>query len=73
MGEATAASLYHTHIKPASWLYVWLAPLAWVYTRVAVPKERDEAQRGVNVAIRRALMSPSLLFGESLMLPARKR
>ena len=62
----------HTHIKPASYLYVWIAPLVWIYTRVAFRKERDPAQREANVAIRRALVSRSLLLGENLLLVARK-
>lgn len=62
----------HTHIKPASYLYAWLAPCAWLYTRIAFRKERDPAQRATNSAIRRALASRSLLFGENLMVVARK-
>lgn len=63
----------HTHIKPASYLYVWMAPIAWLYTRVAFRKERDEAQREANVAIRRALVSRSLVLGENLLIVAKKR
>ena len=60
----------HTHIKAASYLYVWMAPLAWLYTRVAFRKERDPAQREANAAIRRALGSRSLQLGENLLLVA---
>ena len=63
----------HTHIKPASYLYLWMAPLAWIYTRIAFRKEREPAQRAANIAIRRALVSRSLLLGENLLLLARKR
>jgi 2-polyprenyl-3-methyl-5-hydroxy-6-metoxy-1,4-benzoquinol methylase len=61
----------HTHVKHASYLYVWMAPIAWIYTRVAFRKERDPAQREANVAIRRALVSPSLLLGENLLVVAK--
>ena len=62
----------HTHIKPASYLYVWMAPIAWVYTRVAFRKERDTAQREANAEIRRTLVSRSLLLGENLLLVAKR-
>jgi SAM-dependent methyltransferase len=63
----------HTHIKPVSWLYAWMVPWMWVYTRIAFRKERDAAQRRANVAIRSALFSKSVLFGENLLLTARRR
>lgn len=63
----------HTHIKPVSYLYVWLAPLAWLYTPIAFRKERDPAQRAANTEIRRALLSRSLLFGENLLMVATRR
>ena len=63
----------HTHIKPVSWLYAWMVPWMWVYTRIAFRKERDAEQRQANVAIRSALFSKSVLFGENLLLTARRR
>jgi SAM-dependent methyltransferase len=60
----------HTHIKAASYLYVWMAPVAWIYTRVAFRKERDPAQREANADVRRALGSRSLQLGENLLLVA---
>jgi SAM-dependent methyltransferase len=62
----------HTHIKPVSYLYVWLALFVWMYTLIAFRKERDRAQRAANIEIRRALLSRSLLFGENLLIVARK-
>lgn len=62
----------HTHLKPVSLLYAAWAPWMWLYTRIAFRKEKDPAQRSHNVAIRKALFSPSLLFGENLMLLARR-
>jgi SAM-dependent methyltransferase len=62
----------HTHIKPVSYLYAIFAPWMWLYTRVAFRKEKDPAQRERNRDIRATLLSPSLLFGECLMLIAKK-
>jgi 2-polyprenyl-3-methyl-5-hydroxy-6-metoxy-1,4-benzoquinol methylase len=62
----------HTHIKPISYLYAIYAPWMWLYTRVAFRKEKDPAQRARNKEILATLLSPSLLFGECLMLIAKK-
>jgi SAM-dependent methyltransferase len=62
----------HTHIKPISYLYAIYAPWMWLYTRIAFRKEKDTAQRERNWEILATLCSPSLLFGECLMLVARK-
>jgi SAM-dependent methyltransferase len=61
-----------THVKPVSYLYAVLAPWTWIYTRIAFRKERDAAQRRINGAIRAALGSRAVLFGENLLLVARK-
>jgi len=62
----------HTHIKPVSYLYAIYAPWMWLYTRIAFRKEKDDAQRERNKEILATLLSPSVLFGECLMLIARK-
>jgi len=62
----------HTHIKPISYLYSIYVPWIWLYTLLAFRKEKDPAQRERNKEIRAALHSYSLLFGECLMLIARK-
>jgi len=62
----------HTHIKPISYFYAFYAPWMWLYTRIAFRKEKDPAQRARNREILATLLSPSLLFGECLMLVARK-
>ncbi|HEX8763911.1 MAG TPA: class I SAM-dependent methyltransferase, partial [Candidatus Acidoferrum sp.] len=62
----------HTHIKPVSYLYAIYLPWTWLYTLMAFRKEKDPAQRQRNKEIRRTLHSHSLLFGECLMLIARK-
>jgi cyclopropane fatty-acyl-phospholipid synthase-like methyltransferase len=62
----------HTHVKLISWLYAPYVPAIALYTLLAFRKEKDPAQRLRNHEIRRTLLSPSLLFGENLMLVARK-
>jgi SAM-dependent methyltransferase len=62
----------HTHIKPVSYLYAIYAPGMWLYTRLAFRKEKDPAQRKRNKEILSTLLSPSVLFGECLMLIAKK-
>lgn len=62
----------HTHIKPISYLYAALVPYAWVYTTIAFRKERDPAQRIANREIRATLFSRSLLFGENVLVVARR-
>jgi hypothetical protein len=44
----------------------------WLYTRIAFRKEKDPAQRKRNREILATLYSTSLLFGECLVLTARK-
>jgi len=66
------SSVGHTHIKPISYLYAWLVPWMWIYTAIAFRKEKDQAQRRANAETRRALFSRSVLFGENLLLVARK-
>src|SRR5712692_1532683 len=62
----------HTHVKPVSYLYAIFAPWMWFYTRIAFRKEKDGVQRDRNKEILAALLSPSALFGESLLLIAKK-
>jgi SAM-dependent methyltransferase len=62
----------HTHIKAISYAYAWLAPWIWLYTAIAFRKEKDARQRRANREIRSALLSRSVLFGENLLLTARK-
>ncbi len=62
----------HTHVRPVSYLYAIYVPWMWLYTQVAFRKEKDPTQAGRNREIRRVLFSPSLLFGENLLLVARR-
>jgi SAM-dependent methyltransferase len=62
----------HTHIRPISYLYAIYAPWMWLYTRLAFRKEKDPVQRKRNKEILSTLLSPSVLFGECLLLVAKK-
>jgi SAM-dependent methyltransferase len=62
----------HTHVKPVSYLYAIFAPWMWLYTRIAFRKEKDAGQRERNREILADLLSPSALFGECLLLMAKK-
>jgi SAM-dependent methyltransferase len=62
----------YTHVKAVSYLYVIFVPWMWLYTLMAFRKEKNPAQQERNREIRRVLFSPSLLFGENLLLVARK-
>jgi len=61
-----------THRKAVSYLYGVLAPWMHLYTLLAFRKEKDPAQRRRNRDIRRTLFRADLLFGENLLLVARK-
>jgi len=61
-----------THVKPVSYLYGIFAPWMWLYTSIAFRKEKDAAQRERNREILGALASPAVLFGENLMLVAKR-
>ena len=66
------AAVNHTHIKPVSYLYSIYVPWIFLYTRMAFRKEKDPVQRKRNKEILKTLLSPSVLYGEGLMLLARK-
>jgi 2-polyprenyl-3-methyl-5-hydroxy-6-metoxy-1,4-benzoquinol methylase len=61
-----------THMKPISFAYSILAPWMWAYTTIAFRKERDEAQRMRNREILKAMFSPPVMFGENLLIVARR-
>ena len=62
----------HTHSKAVSYLYGFCIPWMWLYTLLAFRKEKNPAQRKHDREIRSTLFSRSLLFGENLMLIAKK-
>jgi len=61
-----------THRKPISYFYGMNVPFIKLYTRIAFRKEKSPAQRERNKKIRWDLTSSDLLFGENLLLVARK-
>jgi len=61
-----------THVKPISYAYALLAPWMWLYTLIAFRRERDTSQRARNREIRRMQASRALLFGENILIAARK-
>ncbi len=61
-----------THIKPVSYLYAIFIPWMFLYTLIAFRKEKDRIQKKRNREILRTLFSTALLFGENLVLVARK-
>ena len=61
-----------THVKPISYPYAIFVPWMYFYTLIAFRKEKDRAQRKRNRDIRRTLFSPALLFGENLLMIAKK-
>ena len=61
-----------THSKPITYGYSIFVPWMWLYTLIAFRKEKSAAQRERNKEIRRTLLSPAVLYGENLILAARK-
>ena len=61
-----------THSKPISYAYAVFGPWMWLYTRLAFRKEKDPDQRKRNREVRAALFPLPLLFGENLMLLAKR-
>jgi len=61
-----------THVKPISYAYGFFAPWMWLYTRIAFRKERDPKQRASNREILHLQSSRALLFGENVLVAARK-
>ena len=61
-----------THVKPVSYLYGIFIPWMFLYTVIAFRKEKDRIQKKRNREILRTLYSSALLFGENLLLVARK-
>ena len=60
-------------VKAISWVYAPLAPAAWALTKwVFHREEKDPAQRLRNHEIAKQLFSREVLFGETLILRARR-
>jgi len=58
-------------VKPVSWLYLPLWPVAAVVTVLALRRwERDPSRRRRNAEIRRQMLAPAVAFGETLIVKA---
>lgn len=56
-----------------SWLYAPLAPLAWLYTALVYwHEEKAPERRRLNREVLRQMFHPAVLFGETLIVKARK-
>jgi 2-polyprenyl-3-methyl-5-hydroxy-6-metoxy-1,4-benzoquinol methylase len=64
-------SIATNRVKPISWLYLPLWPLAAVVTGMAFRRwEKDAAQRSRNGEILRQMLAPAVAFGETLIVKA---
>jgi SAM-dependent methyltransferase len=61
-----------THVKSISLAYAVFVPWMWIYTKIALRKEKDVCQRERNKATRKFMFSSAVLFGENLLIVARK-
>ena len=60
-------------VKWISWLYFIFVPFAYLFTSfVYAREEKDKVQRQVNKQIKKHLFSVPLLFGETMIISARK-
>jgi len=59
-------------IKAASWPYALLYPASWVATALTFRREPDPEQRERNRALLRALHTPAVCFGETLVVAAER-
>ena len=67
-------SIRTNRIKPVSWLYAFWTPLAYVATAsVFAREEQDPGQRARNREILRQMFTTALLFGETMIVAARRQ
>ena len=59
-------------IKLISWVYCIFIPVSFLFTTFVYRSEKDQQQRSKNVEIKRALFSKPLLFGETMIIKARR-
>ena len=61
-------------IKPMSWLYALAVPLVAAASRLNIARARkQEINRAISLDVWRAMMSTPLLFGEGMVMIARKQ
>lgn len=68
----TIERLTTNRVKPLEWLGVLFLPLIWLLTRLALAFEQTKTTRPARRAIFRELMSKAVLFGQALIVVARK-
>jgi len=60
-------------IKPISWLYGLLVPMAWIFTSFSYAKAaRRDNTAVINHEVRKSMFSLPVLFGETIIIRARK-
>lgn len=60
-------------IKAISWLYAPLVPLVYIISRLVIARAPDrEINRRINLEVLNEMMKPALLFGELMIIIARK-
>lgn len=66
-------SITTNRIKPASWLYLVVAPLSFLYTTLSYRKSgRKEGISEINQQVKKSMFSMPVLFGETLIIKAVK-
>jgi len=60
-------------VKGISWIYSIFVPFAYLFTSFVFNKEKIINQKEVNQTIKKDLFSKSLLFGETMIVKARRR
>jgi len=61
-------------IRPLSWLYALAVPLVAAVSRLGIARAREqEINRAISLDVWREMMSPALLFGEIMVMVARKQ
>ena len=66
-------SITSNRIKAISWLYSILFPILYVFTKWIYSTEKDPVQKELNHEIFDQVMTRSILFGETMIVKARKR
>lgn len=61
-------------IKPASWLYLAIAPLSYLYTTLSYQKSgKKDRTSAINQQVKKSMFSLSVLLGETLIIKAIKK
>jgi SAM-dependent methyltransferase len=61
-------------IKTVSWFYGWLVPFSWLFTSLVYQKAGRREGTGLqNKEIKKTMFSKAVLFGETMIVSARKK